>query len=327
MKKFLITAVLLVVVGTMASAGGWEPVLPSGALQFGGYADVLFYNYSEDSSSFALNHFVLDAQADLFDDVLVRAEMEWANQRLTPSLVMDDVVWTGIRETDAELTYAHVDYALFDAVTLRAGKFLVPFNVYNERLYRADVAKLASPPFINSGFIMPVKFADTGIQLRGSIDTDTAVGLDWAVYYVNGAGRDVVLNPILDAGMAMGGRLAVITPAGFELGLSGYSMDINEIDETLTMLGADMCYKFEGFEFRGEYIQEDLDESVDGFYLQGAYAFLDRYEVVARYDEVEDIDRTTLGANYQLTDDLTFRLAYEWNDLADGLVGQLAVRF
>jgi opacity protein-like surface antigen len=326
MKKLLITAVLLVVAGTMVSAGGWEPVLPGGALQFGGYADVVYYNFSGDASSFALNHFVLDAQADLMDDVLVRAEMEWANQRLLPdqTIVVDDeeILLSGVRDADADLTYAYVDYALMDAVTLRAGKFLVPFNVYNERLYRADVAKLASPPFINS-LLMPVKYADTGIQLRGAVDTGTEVGLDWALYYVNGLGQDIDIEP----DKAMGGRLAVVTPGGVELGLSGYNMSIDAMDETLTLIGADMCYRFEGFELRGEYMKEDVVESADGFYLQAAYAFLDRYEVVARYDEVESIDRTTLGANYSLTEDLTFRLAYEWNDLADGVVGQLAVRF
>ncbi len=322
MKKLLITAMMLVIAGTMVFAGGWEPVLPSGALQFGGYADVVYYNYGGDASSFALNHFVLDAQADLFDDVLVRAEIEWANQRLVPNVVIEDEMYLGVRQADADLTFAYIDYALLDAVTLRAGKFLVPFNVYNERLYRADVAKLASPPFINT-LLMPVKFADTGIQLRGVVDTGTDVGLDWAVYYVNGLGQDIDLVP----DKAMGGRLGVVTPFGFEMGLSAYDMSIDAINESLTLLGADLCWKVDGFEVRAEYMKEDLFESVDGFYLQAAYAFLDRYEVVARYDEVADIDRTTLGANYQLTEDLTFRLAYEWNDLADGVIGQLAVRF
>jgi opacity protein-like surface antigen len=325
MKKFLLIAVLLVVAGTMVSAGGWEPVLPGGALQFGGYADVVYYNFGGDASSFALNHFVLDASAELMDDVLVMAEMEWANQRIMPTEVVvvdgDAIAISGVREADADLTFAYVDYALMDAVTLRAGKFLVPFNVYNERLYRADVAKLATPPFINS-LLMPVKFSDTGVQFRGMVDTGSEVGLDWTLYYVNGAGQDVDTM----GEKALGGRLAVVT-GDFELGLSGYNMEVDAIDETLTLMGADMCFGFEGFEIRGEYMKQDLVESVDGFYLQAAYAFRDKYEVVARFDEVEDTGRTTLGANYELTEDLTFRLAYEWNDLDDGLVGQLAVRF
>ncbi len=74
-------------------------------------------------------------------------------------------------------------------------------------------------------------------------------------------------------------------------------------------------------------------EDRDGFYVQGAYKFLDKYEAVLRYDEVDvtgsSVDRFTLGGNYTITDDLTFRLSYEWSDATegDGVVGQLAVRF
>ncbi len=327
MKKLLIVVMMLVVFGVAASAAGWEPVLPGGALQFGGYADVMFYNFSDDTSSFALNHFVLNASADLYDNVLVKAEIEWANQRLAPnqSIEFEDEVFliSGVRSAEADLTYAYVDYMLMDSMTIRAGKFLVPFNVYNDRLYRADVAKLASPPFMNSGFIIPVKYSETGILLRGLVDTGTAAGLDWSVYYVNGLGQNIDLMP----DKAMGARVAVVTPVGFEMGFSGYNMSVDEWDESITMLGADVCYSYEGFEFRGEFVRQEIDTSIDGFYLQGAYAFLDRYEVVVRYDEADEIDRTTLGANYKLTEDLTFRLAYEFSDLADGISSQLAVRF
>ncbi len=314
MKNLLIAAVILLVSGSAVCAGAWEPALPTGALEFGGYSDVFFYRFDdEDSSTFALNHFVLDANASLYDNVTVRAEVEWANQRLAPGV---------IREADADLTFAYVDYALVDEVTLRAGKFLLPFNVYNERLYRADVAKLASPPFINS-IMLPVKHSETGIQLYGMLDTGTDIGVDWSAYVVNGLG----LGIDDDSDKAVGSRVGVVTPVGFGMGLSGYYMSDMSDDESLTMLGADVCYEFEGLQLRGEYLRSKIDESVDGFYLQAAYAFLDRYEVVARYDEADDIDRTTLGANYKLTEDLTFRLSYEWNDLEDGLTSQLAVRF
>ena len=80
-------------------------------------------------------------------------------------------------------------------------------------------------------------------------------------------------------------------------------------------------------------VADASDVEADGFYLQGAYKFLDKYEAVVRYDELDEggasIDRVTVGGNYTITDDLTFRLSYEWSDACagDGIVGQLAVRF
>ena len=50
----------------------------------------------------------------------------------------------------------------------------------------------------------------------------------------------------------------------------------------------------------------------------------------------ETKSRFTLGGNYTITDDLTFRVSYEWQSgtamtglepVQDGIVGQLAVRF
>lgn len=318
MKKLLITAVLLLSASMMVSAGGWEQPLPSGAVQLGGYADVVWFNYGGAPSSFLLNHLVLDASAELYGGVLVRAEVEWAYD------AQQDAI-------DDNLSYAYIDYRVLDAMTIRAGKFLIPFNAYNERLYRADVAKLAVPPITNlaASPLTDVRMADTGIQLRGLIDTGGEVGFDYAVYYVNGLNRD--RDDATSAGM--GGRLGVITPAGLEFGLSGYATEVVPgVD--LDMIGVDACYKYETMEVRGEFVRQNLDgDSANGFYLQAAYGFNDRYEVVARFGESdylqrgESIQSATLGGNYKITDDLTFRVAYEWNDLADGISTQLAVRF
>ncbi len=351
-RKGLFSALVFMLASVVASAGGLQPGSASGALEFGGYADVLYSKYDETSTTFTLGHFVLDVAAELGDDLVIAAELEWA--RAEPNAL-------SAAEVDGGLVCAYIDYALLEPVVLRAGKFLVPFNVYNDTLYPADVAKLATVPFMNLG-IVPTKWAETGIQIHGSIDTGTVAGLNYAIYLVNGlegSPNTVTLNPVTgavtvtptsisamknndidlnDSDKAVGTRIAITTPVGFEVGLSYYMGAYTaDGDNDLTLLGLDACYAYEAFEIRAEYVSGDVEGSTvedrDGFYLQGAYKFLEKYEAVLRYDETDasgsSIDRFTLGGNYTITDDLTFRLSYEWSDAdeGDGVVGQLAVRF
>lgn len=334
-RKGLFAALVFMLASAVASAGGLEPGSASGALEIGGYADVLYSKYDTTSTTFTLGHFVLDATGELGDDVVIAAEIEWA--RAEPNAL-------SAAEVDAALVAAYIDYAILEPLVLRAGKFLVPFNVYNDTLYPADVAKLATVPFMNLN-VIPTKWAETGIQIHGSIDTGTAAGMDYAIYLVNGLegtgdiasmkNNDVDLN---DSNKAVGTRIAITTPVGFQAGLS-YYMGAYTADgsKDITMLGLDASYEYEAFEIRAEYVSGDVEgaavEDRDGFYLQGAYKFLDKYEAVLRYDEIDvtgsSVDRFTLGGNYTITDDLTFRLSYEWSDSVegDGVVGQLAVRF
>ncbi len=344
-RKGLFATLALMLASSVVSAGGLEPGSASGALEIGGYADVLYMKMDDSpETTFALGHFVLDIAGELSDNVVVAAELEWA--RVAPNAAGPD------DETDGVLVCAYLDYTFTEPVTLRAGKFLVPFNVYNTRLAPADVAKLATAPFMNVNLI-PSKWAETGIQVYGTIDTDTVAGLDYTVYLVNGleGGFVTPLGTIIadipsmknndvewnDSDKAVGTRIGITTPAGFEAGMSYYMGAYTEDGkQDLTMLGVDATYDFEAFQLRGEYVDASVDGSTvedrNGFYLQGAYKFLDKYEAVLRYDEVDvtgtSADRFTLGGNYTVTDDLTFRLSYEWSsEVQDGLVGQLALRF
>lgn len=364
-KKGLI-AIVLVFASTLVSAGGMEPGSASGALEVGGYADVLYMNMDETpESTFVLGHFCLDLAAEMSDKVAIGAEIEWAREDPISTAYVADVD-TGASDfcnANAALVCAFVDLTIIEPITLRAGKFLVPINVYNTDLYPADVAKLARPPLMNVQ-IIPTKWAETGIQFYGDIETGTAAGLDYAVYFVNGleaketigVGLDVIPEmknndvELNNSKKAVGARLGITTPVGFEVGLSGYkgAYSLSGSDD-LTLIGLDACYAYEAFEVRGEYVDANQDgralpvsdptEDLKGFYLQGAYKFLEKYEVVLRYGEMNlgvTKSRFTLGGNYTITDDLTFRVSYEWQSgtamselepVQNGLVGQLAVRF
>ncbi len=312
MKSTIVKSVLML----LAFASVFSAGPASGNIEFtGGYADFIFYNYENEASSFIGNHLAFDLLAEPAKDVFVKAELEWSTQRLFPE---------GGRIATAGISYAYVDYPIADKMRIITGKFLLPFNVYNARLYRPDTARFANPPFINSLLVvneispLPVKAAGTGVQLSGVVDAGADVTLGWAAYIASRSEQE--------GGDGVGGRIAVISGGAFELGLSGYTTGIHD-DSDLTMLGADIFGSYEPFELRSEYIKTKLDDSVDGFYLQAAYFFLEDYEIAVRYEKLDSINRTSVGAGWEVMDNLIIRLSYEWSDLADGITGQLAISF
>ena len=312
MKSDIVKSVLIL----FAFASVFSGAPASGNVEFGGYADFIFYNYENETSSFIGNHLAFDLLAEPSEDVFVKAELEWSTQRLFPE---------GGRIAATRISYAYIDYPLAEEMRIITGKFLLPFNVYNERLYRPDTARFANPPFINSLLIvngispLPVKAAGTGVQLRGVVDAGTDITLGWAAYIASRSEQE--------GGDGAGGRIAVISGDAFELGISGYTTGIHGADSDLVMFGSDIFGSYEPFELRSEYIRAKLDDSVDGFYLQAAYFFLEDYEVAVRYEKLDSIKRTSIGAGWEMMDNLMIRLSYEWSDLADGITGQLAISF
>ncbi len=77
-------------------------------------------------------------------------------------------------ESAVEVEYAQIDFLVNDYLTVTAGKFLLPFNAFSERIHPAWINKLPSLPPIygthggsgGSGGIIPV-LSDTGVQFRG----------------------------------------------------------------------------------------------------------------------------------------------------------------
>ena len=77
--------------------------------------------------------------------------------------------------TATSLEYAQVDMALSNNLTLVAGKFLLPFNTFSERLHPTWINRLISAPALYGGHgaltptdpLLPV-LSDVGVQLRGA---------------------------------------------------------------------------------------------------------------------------------------------------------------
>lgn len=76
-------------------------------------------------------------------------------------------------ESEVEVEYAQIDFLVNDYLTVTAGKFLLPFNAFSERIHPPWINKLPSLPPIYGGHgggggIIPV-LSDTGVQLRGGL--------------------------------------------------------------------------------------------------------------------------------------------------------------
>jgi hypothetical protein len=82
------------------------------------------------------------------------------------------------------LEYATVSYVLNDYMIARAGKFLLPFGTFMEKLHPAWMNRLSTVPLgYGHDGILPT--SDIGVELRGAFYTGN-IKLNYQVYAING---------------------------------------------------------------------------------------------------------------------------------------------
>ncbi|MDQ7054533.1 MAG: hypothetical protein Q9P14_17210 [candidate division KSB1 bacterium] len=202
------------------------------------------------------------------------------------------------------LARAFFEYKFSDLLLIRAGKFLPPFGIYNER-------HDATPTFISTVLPFSIygdhlnsvdkkgrlfsKFA-TGVWALGSLFVDTWQ-LKYNIYISNGRGpkpaeRDN--NP----NKALGMRFVVVPPVDFlQIGASYYAdRDGNSYDTRQVAIGLDLNWIWGNFELQSEMLLAK-GERVDaenrpngvflhsrGYYMQGSYTLRDRWTPFMRLD-------------------------------------------
>tara|TARA_R110002073_G_scaffold293194_2_gene458736 strand:- start:6265 stop:7449 length:1185 start_codon:yes stop_codon:yes gene_type:complete len=139
-------------------------------------------------------------------------------------------------ELEIGLEYADVMYVLNKNMTVRAGKFLLPFGTFMERLHPAWINRLPTRPlgFGHDG-IAPA--SGIGVELRGAFDLGESK-LNYAVYSTNGPRLKNGTEEPEEAGMLMfqnfednntskafGGRIGLLpfADSSTEIGFSTYS--------------------------------------------------------------------------------------------------------
>ena len=203
--------------------------------------------------------------------------------------------------TEIAMEFATIDYLATDWLTLTAGQFLLPFNIFGTRLHPQWINKMASAPPIyrghgGSGGIIPI-LNDVGIMASGGAPLwNEDSKFNYAVYLTNGWGRAVHdeeeeeeeegaedgldfifgTTPDLNNEKAVGGRIGLLPIPNLEVGASYQTSRANGPDGRYHLLGMDASYWNEGFEFRGEAIRLSRDTREGdfnkwGYFVQAAY--------------------------------------------------------
>ncbi|WP_241459799.1 OprO/OprP family phosphate-selective porin [Aquimarina megaterium] len=139
-------------------------------------------------------------------------------------------------ELEVGLEYADVMYVLNKNMTVRAGKFLLPFGTFMERLHPAWINRLPTRP-LGFGHDGIAPSSGIGVELRGAFDLG-GPKLNYSVYSTNGPRLKDGSEEPEEAGIlkfqnyednnlakAYGGRIGVLpfSDSSAELGFSAYS--------------------------------------------------------------------------------------------------------
>ena len=256
-------------------------------------------------------------------------------------------------ELEVGLEYADVMYVLNKNMTVRAGKFLLPFGTFMERLHPAWINRLPTKP-LGFGHDGIAPSSGIGVELRGAFDLG-GPSLNYSVYSTNGPRLKDGSEEPEEAGMLMfqnyednnnskafGGRIGLLpfSDSSTEIGFSTYST---------SKVGAS-----EGFiDIKAQYNNSDIDDTTytevhedgdeeeytfdnksDSFYAQLSYRptmassdFLKKLELVGRYSNLntpegaeweEQSDQYAFGLNYWLTWRSVIKVAYQTTDSVGG---------
>lgn len=81
-----------------------------------------------------------------------------------------------------EVEYAQLDFLAASYATVTVGRFLTPFEIFNERLYPVWIRNLQSDPLILPIGIGPSN-ASTGAMIRGGFKAHPQFNINYAVYF------------------------------------------------------------------------------------------------------------------------------------------------
>lgn len=102
--------------------------------------------------------------------------------------------------------YAQLDFIANPYVTLTVGRFLTPFNIYNERLYPVWIRDLQTDPLILPIGIGPSN-ASNGAMLRGGFKVHPTFDINYAFYF-----STLTTTEYIDSARFAGGRVGIFMP-------------------------------------------------------------------------------------------------------------------
>lgn len=213
---------------------------------------------------------------------------------------------------DKSLDYAELDYIGNRYVTVTVGRFLTPFNIFNERLYPAWIRNTQTDPLI----LQLENGSDDGVMLRGAVGPSKGVLLNYSAYF-----SALSNNGVLESERHAGMRTGIFLPRRrLEFGGSAQHQ-LQGLRGTRYGLYLEWQPLRVPFDLRSEGAYSRFEGN--GFWLEGAYRFrnanfapLRRAQLVGRTQmfhtgtapvadpelPTADTKRTEFGVNYYLND-------------------------
>jgi hypothetical protein len=236
---------------------------------------------------------------------------------------------------------AQLDWLANTHLIAVAGRYLIPFGLYNERLTPLWIHDLQDAPITAAIGTLPGESAD-GIMLRGVLRQTPSYSIQYSSYF----SANSSVNQLEAARSAGGDASIYLTDSRLEVGgsyqryLQDHEMNSFATYASWQPFQASLDVKFE------------YDHSYNGYgyWLQGAYffsqtpikpAFLKRMQLVGRAQQFRplngggnnlpqvDTDRLDLGLNYYIRDNLRLVSSYgrQFNSPEDANIWDLGFTY
>jgi hypothetical protein len=222
----------------------------------------------------------------------------------------------------ATLEYLQLDYNANSHLTISVGRFLTPFNIYNERITPIWISKLQDAPYVAA--IGTGQGYSDGFMLRGALISTRNYALNYEAYFSTLS----TVNKFTSQ-RGTGGRLSVFVPkARLEVGtsyrktLQGTRSNSEGVDLTWEPYQAPL-------QLRGEWAHS---ESGFGYWIQASYRLsqfkgntsaIGRLEPVFRMQQffrsqaipddslpTTNAQQPTIGLNYYLPHEIRLNASY-----------------
>ncbi len=229
-----------------------------------------------------------------------------------------------------DLAQAWAAFLPAQAITVKAGLFLVPFGGWNRASRPHETLLIRTP--LNLEYLYPAFWRDMGVLVEGEIGV-----LSYAAYLGNGLAEAEALGGGQqfrdnNTNKAKGGRLGLTVGQGARAGVSYYTGKMDDQDmRDLILEGADLSWATEQWEIHGEYTKAVIENpqpfekgKSEGYSIWAAMGFRSFQPVGSfqkvKYEDsyhlggvVRDQSRWTLGLRYVLSSTFFVKVEYDWN--------------
>jgi hypothetical protein len=312
----------------------------------GGYGEVHYNNISNDKTG------ITNKEIDFHRFVLFFGHEFSSKTRFFSELELEHSIAGDGQNGEVELEQAYIEHDINQALTGKAGLFLMPVGIINEThepptfygVERNPVEKDILPAtWWEAGAALNIKLAP-GLVLDTAITSGLSTPTDGSNAFKPRSGRQKVSEANAND-LAYTARVKYTAVPGLELAATlQYQSDLTQgaadMDEASAQLfTAHVIYSIERFSVRALFAQWDIDgqqaqalgrDKQRGYYIEPAYRINDQFGLFARYNQWDNnagdqLDskktQTNVGVNYWLHENAVLKFDYEQRggvDDADG---------